>query len=272
MKFLLKLLFKLNPEYMEYRPIIWKNKVNNLFGKFKHHKYLFILSPPYCGSTLLNEIISTSSAVSVNNPFGTREGQQLPTVRHMMFDHKNRWNKSLALDWNFIKKEWHKYWDLRFPILLEKSPPNIIRAEALQAYFDPAYFVIFHRNPYAHCQSIIRRYNSSGKKAAKFAIDCLEYQRNNIGQLNNHLQISYEDLTNNPIYTKNLLKGFLKELNDVDVNLNFTAHNYKNKHLKITNLNDEKIKNLSNTELKEINSIFNNNQELLDFFGYKIIE
>lgn len=63
----------------------------------------------------------------MNNPYGTREGQGLPTVRKIMFEHNRRWDKTLDFDWSYIKNEWMKYWDLNCPILLEKSPPNIIR-------------------------------------------------------------------------------------------------------------------------------------------------
>ena len=62
------------PKYGEYSSIILKN---NFVIKKNNHKFLFILSPPYCGSTLLTELISSSGSVSVNNPFGTKEGQKL---------------------------------------------------------------------------------------------------------------------------------------------------------------------------------------------------
>ena len=54
----------------------------------EEHKFLFILSPPYCGSTLLNDIISTSKNVSSNNYLNTREGQTLPEVKQFMFKKK----------------------------------------------------------------------------------------------------------------------------------------------------------------------------------------
>src|ERR1039457_4720612 len=89
-----------------------RNFIKKILTKRRKNKFLFILSPPYCGSTLLNEIISTSHSVSVNNKEGTREGQGLPSVRDMMFNHDRRWDESLDFDWEFIKKEWMKCWDL----------------------------------------------------------------------------------------------------------------------------------------------------------------
>ena len=42
--------------------------------------------------------------------------------------------------------------------------------------------------------------------------------------------------------------------------------------MKIQNLNDEKIKKLSVNQLKLINSYFIKDKELLNYFGYSIID
>ena len=76
--------------------------IPNLINKNKPHKYLFILSPPFCGSTLLNQLISTSKNVSCNNNIGTREGQTLPEARNIMFEN-NRWDSNVSLPWERIK-------------------------------------------------------------------------------------------------------------------------------------------------------------------------
>lgn len=236
------------------------------------NKFLFILSPPYCGSTLLNQIISTSHQVSVNNPFGVREGQQLYSVKDMMFNHDRRWDPDFDFDWEYIKGEWLKHWDQTKPILLEKSPPNIIRAESIKAHFDPAYFIIFFRNPYAHCESLMRRQRKLPDNAAKFAIRYLKHQKRNIEQLDNSLKISYEQLTGKPEETIKEIEAFLPELNDLDVDQKFSAHNYQGKALEVSNLNTAKIAKLSKEAIQEINEIFKPEQELIAYFGYSIME
>ena len=65
--------------------------LKNLFLKRRENIVLFILSPPFSGSTLLNQILSTSSNISCNNNIGLREGQHLPIVNKIMF-HDERWN------------------------------------------------------------------------------------------------------------------------------------------------------------------------------------
>ena len=46
-------------------------------------------------------------------------------------------------------EEWSPFWDLGRPVLLEKSPPNLIRGRFLQALFPEASFVMITRHPIA---------------------------------------------------------------------------------------------------------------------------
>ena len=110
-----------------------------LFLKKTEAQFLFILSPPYCGSTLLNQLLSTSENVSCNNNLGTREGQLLPEVKNFMFQ-KDRWNKNVEYPWKDIKKVWMKYWDQRKTILMDKSNTNIMRVTAIKKVFDNIVF------------------------------------------------------------------------------------------------------------------------------------
>ena len=142
--------------------------LNNLLFKKNENQHLFILSPTYCGSTLLNEIISSSSNVSCNNNLGNREGQNLPETFKILFG-EDKWDEKKDIDWKHIHKVWDKYWDKSKGILLEKSPPNICRAINIDKEFHNAKFICLVRNPYAQAEGSIRRNNSSAKYAAQFA-------------------------------------------------------------------------------------------------------
>lgn len=48
-----------------------------------------------------------------------------------------------------LRGEWSVYWDLAKPILVEKSPPNLIRTRFLQALVPSAAFVMITRHPAA---------------------------------------------------------------------------------------------------------------------------
>lgn len=245
--------------------------IPNFVHKHKEHQYLFILSPPFCGSTLLNQIISTSNNVSCNNNIGTREGQTLPEVIEVMFNN-NRWNENAKLPWQKIKKIWRKYWELSKPILLDKSIPNIMRANKLKEVFSPISFICIVRSPYAQCEGIIRRTGKSAEIAAKFTIDCLRYQKENIESQKKLLFFTYEELCDNKDKVISDIINFIPELEDININKKFKAHNFKTtKSMQITNLNKEKIKNLSKGDLEVINKCFDQEKELLKYFNYPII-
>ena len=226
-----------------YQSILTKNKIKRTIRGRKENKYLFILSPPFCGSTLLNHIISSSKNVSSNNIYHSREGQQLPGVKKVLFDNKRRWHPDTTFDWTFIKSEWEKYWDVTKSILLEKSPCSIVRADVLVEAFVPAYFVIIYRNPYAHCEGVMRRNKWPPEKAANFVIKCLRFQKKNKLQLKNAITFSYEEMTEDPERIVGLLVNQLEELNDIQISKLYPTQNVRNKNIAITNLNDEKIKN-----------------------------
>ncbi len=200
----------------------------SIFLKKQNNKFLFILSPPYCGSTLLSQLLSTSKNVSCNNNLGTREGQLLPGVRHFMFQ-KNRWNERVKYPWDKVKKVWLKYWDLSKPVLLDKSIPNIMRVSEIKKEFENINFICMVRNPYAQVEGVMRRNDESAKNAAIFSLKCLQYQRQNIKNKESSLFISYEQLTENPEKTKRKIIAFLPELSDIKMDLKYKAHNFKTK-------------------------------------------
>ncbi len=146
-----------------------------------------------------------------------------------------------------------------------------MRAINLQKLFPPAYFIIFVRNPYAHCQSLMSRNDYTAKEAAYFAIKCLIHQKSNLELLDMSLFISYEEFTESPVAVQTKLQGFLPSLNDLKLDRKFNAHNFKGIPLEITNLNTEKINKLTNEELIEIDSVFSDHKELLSYFGYSLI-
>jgi hypothetical protein len=44
-------------------------------------------------------------------------------------------------------EEWSPYWDLSRPVLLEKSPPNLLKTRFLQALFPGSSFIVIVRHP-----------------------------------------------------------------------------------------------------------------------------
>tara|TARA_B100000700_G_scaffold311037_1_gene392351 strand:+ start:841 stop:1662 length:822 start_codon:yes stop_codon:yes gene_type:complete len=240
------------------------------FYKNVSHQFLFILSPPYAGSTMLTQLISSSENVSCNNNLGTREGQLLPGVKHFMFQ-KDRWDEKVQYPWKKVRKIWMKYWDYSKPIFLNKSIPNIMRVDEIQKVFSPIKYMCMVRNPYAQVEGLMRRNSQDAKSAAKFAIKCLYYQSKNKKRANT-LFFTYEQLCDNPQEVFKKIIEFIPELEDLNMDIELTAHNFKTKDkMKMVNLNHEKISKISEKDLKIINSIFKKNEDLVLEFGYKII-
>ena len=128
------------------------------------------------------------------------------------------------------------------------------------------------RNPYAQAEGIIRRNNASAKYAAKFVLDGLKYQKCNIENKYHSIYFTYEELCDDPSNVLRKLVNFLPELSDINIYTKFRAHNFKTKNkMKIQNLNDEKINRLTKNQIDIINSFFEKEQELLQFFNYTLI-
>ena len=166
-----------------------------------------------------------------------------------------------------------RYWDLRKLILMDKSTTNIMRVREIREVFEDTIFLAMVRNPYAQVEGIIRRNKATVEYAAEFSLQCLRYQRENKENGDDILFISYEDLCDNKVNSMEQINKFIPELGFINFNLKFSAHNFKtSKRIKIQNFNNEKISKISSEQLRVINSYFKKEEELLNYFGYSIIE
>ena len=228
--------------------------------------YLFILCPPYSGSTLLWKLISTSANVS-SLPL---EGQFLPELKTLM--REKPWDRDHVLPWPQIKAVWETYWDKKKPVLLEKSPPNIIRTREILANFKPVKFIVMVRNPYAHSEGLMRRNNMSAKRAANFSIMCLRTQLNNARELDNALVLTYESLVLGPAKVTQEITDFMPQLNDMDCEADFTLDSVEGTLRRpITNLNAQKIDTLSAASIASMNEVFLQHLQTLDAWGYQLL-
>jgi hypothetical protein len=229
--------------------------------------YVFILCPPYSGSTLLWKLVSTSSAVS-SLP---NEGQFLPEVEKWM--RTAHWSDQTKMPWAEIKRAWNGYWDQDKPLLVEKSPPHILRAKEIAEHFVPSYFVIMVRNPYAHCEGLMRRDKYDAHHAAMFAVRCLRQQMRNAKELKTVLCFTYEELAGNPAATAKKIEAFLPQLGELNYAQTFSLNSIDGVVERgIVDLNQKKMRLLSVSDLKAINSVLKNNADVMDYWGYEAIE
>jgi hypothetical protein len=228
------------------------------------HKYLFILCLPASGSTLLWQILRTSSHVG----FLPVEGQAL--AREILFN-KQRWNPEMPVQWEKVKEKWEAVWDLTKPVLLEKSPPHLVRARQLEANFPDSYFVIMVRNPYAFCEGVKRRWkiDSAYTEIARFWVDWAGCQIDNHRSLSRALFFTYEELTDAPGDICQRLIAFMPELQKLYPERHF---NVFEKTQRIENLNRKQIRRLTPDDMLEINGVLKSKPELMQYFHYEFLD
>jgi hypothetical protein len=129
------------------------------------HRYLFVGGLHKSGTSLVASSIATHPKISGfrNTGVPENEGQHLQSVfppasayggpGKFGFDPDARLLETspLVSEENRVRLlvEWGAHWDLTKDILLEKSPPNMIRTRFLQALFPESYFLIVMRDPIA---------------------------------------------------------------------------------------------------------------------------
>jgi hypothetical protein len=228
--------------------------------------YLFLLCPPYSGSTLLWKLLSTSENVS-SLPL---EGQFLPELKDIMRD--RQWNADHPMPWPDIKKVWETYWDKSKPVLLEKSPPNMIRAHDILEHFQPVRFIVMVRNPYAQAEGLMRHNNWTAKRAANFSMMCLRTQLKNAQELDDVLVMTYEALVQDPVKACTKLATFMHELGDMDPEASFEIHSIDGTlNRPITDLNGKKIAALCADDITTMNEIFAQHEDTIKAWGYDLM-
>jgi hypothetical protein len=235
------------------------------------HQYLFILCSHSSGSTALWRLLQTSAQVSALPV----EGQFIESVGPLM--RKTPWNPQEPLPWPAIKAEWEKVWDMSRPILLEKSPPHLIRAQAIEQAFPNAHFIVMVRNPYAYCEGTKRRGRTGlgYKRDASYAQIAAGWIRENQFQMENlqHLQravcLTYEELADQPAAAAEKVLAFMPALERLDIEAAHLIHSLEGwLERPITNLNPVQIARLSAADIAEINTVLRSHPAIMDYFGY----
>lgn len=94
--------------------------------------------------------------------------------------------------------EWAPYWDADRPILLEKTPANLLWAPFLQALFPQAAFIVMTRHPIATMLATQKWSHTSLFALFEHWLRAHETFRRDRPQLRRVLSVSYEDLATAP--------------------------------------------------------------------------
>jgi GNAT superfamily N-acetyltransferase len=111
---------------------------------------------------------------------------------------------------------WAPYWDLDRPVLLEKSPPNLVMTRFLQALFPDARFVMMVRHPVVVTLSTHRwRGRTSYAKLLEHWFSAHDRFRADAPHIRNLCVVKYEELVADPPTTLARVGSFLRLDGDV---------------------------------------------------------
>lgn len=266
------------------RTALFKGHINRKwpcphFNIEKEPHFLFIITPPYSGSTALAQILNSAHGTAFLQKRG--EGQWL--IPGMC--ETDRWDRQKIINWESVRAVWLKriefiearVQDVR--LIIEKSPPNLVRIDQLTEIFSNHSLMAFNRNPYANCSSILYRYydpknKSEGERTrilSRLADDWL-FRSDWIKRWIDKWQLTtftYEGFCAEPAACVSKLAVDLPVLQTVDVNKSIKVKHYKKQG--IINFNEEQISRLSQKGLDTISEVLTKDLTLVSFFGYDIL-
>ncbi len=242
--------------------------------------FLFIITPPYSGSTALAKVLDTSPRTMTLRKNG--EGSKLVPG----LSQKDRWNPDKKVDYASVKAVWlNRFQEVKrlYPhidVVIEKSPPNMMRIEKLSSQFSEYSFIANNRDPYANCSSILYRnwyakyFNSKKRKRLleEYAKDWMmrSYKIRELVIEKNIPLITYEHFCHDPSAILGVLRLPEGVAETMDLKAKVKVKDYEPQP--ITNQNDRQIKNLTDDEIECIGSILKSDNDLMKFFDYQVMQ
>lgn len=181
------------------------------------HKHVFVIGLHRSGTTLLANLIANHPYVSSfkDTGFPKDEGQFLQTVYppayiyggpgKFGFDLRTHLDESSHLLTKDNKEklfsEWSKHWDMSRKILLEKSPPNLLKTRFLQEIFPNTKFIMITRHPIAVSYATQKWSKTSIVSLLEHWLICHEIFEADRKHLENVFTLKYKDLVSNPDHT-----------------------------------------------------------------------
>jgi hypothetical protein len=127
------------------------------------HQFVFLAGLHRSGTTLLARLLAAHPEISGFSETGVPadEGQHLQSVYPAAKEYGGPGRFGFAPESHLTEdsplvsqegarklfEEWSPHWDLSRPLLLEKSPPNLLKTRFLQALFPGSAFVVIVRHP-----------------------------------------------------------------------------------------------------------------------------
>jgi hypothetical protein len=195
-------------------------------AKVEHHQFAFIGGLHRSGTSVIFRSLREHPLISGFGNTGAPEdeGQHLQSVYRPAtayggpgkfgFDPDAHLTDASSLITNDnrlrLLAEWKRHWDLEKTVLLEKSPPNLIRARFLQALFPNSYFVIVIRHPIAVSYATQKWTNTSLTELIEHWLVCHEKFEQDRQYIRRLLVLKYEDFVEKPQAVLEMIYSFLE--------------------------------------------------------------
>lgn len=240
--------------------------------------FLFMITPPFSGSTAIAELLCSSPAIGMLQE--RAEGQWL--VPGLCAD--ARWDPALPVNYASVQAVWlHRWQQLhaerpQLQVVVEKSPPNMVRLEHLLAQFRKTSLLANNRDPYANCASILYRMHAGAgleREARRQQLKVLAQhwllRSARIRELVVRLGIpllTYEQFCDAPATLLPKLDLPTGVAESIDVHAQVRVKDYPLQG--IANQNRRQIDLLDEAELAAISEVLQPQEELLDYFSYEL--
>lgn len=178
------------------------------------HEYVFVGGLHRSGTTLLARAIAKHDEVSGfrKTEALANEGQFLQSVYPIArefggtgrfgFDERSHMTEEhpLATEANRDKlvSEWGEYWNLERRVLVEKSPPNLLKLRFLQELFPDATFVVIMRHPIAVSYATQKWSETSLESLLDHWLVCHEIFLEDAPHIRKLMLVRYEDFVSEP--------------------------------------------------------------------------
>jgi len=179
------------------------------------HTFVFIGGLHRSGTSLVSRCLADHPATSGFHDTGAPEdeGQHLQSVfpRASAYGGPGKFGFAQAMHLTessslvtaesrrLLREEWSRHWDTTRTHLVEKSPPNLIKARFLQAMFPSSSFVFILRHPVAVAGATKKwKRRTPLAKLVEHWVVCHEIMRADLGHLHRAKVIHYEHLVMRP--------------------------------------------------------------------------
>lgn len=236
-------------------------KINSFAQK---KKWVFILGCNNSGTTLLHHLLSGHPDISIM----PAEGHFLTSVLSvpMTLDVGRLWTEKLdhfrltetnqRLNGAKLVHDWSNHVVKKNrSVILEKSPPDMVRSRWLQTIFQCSYFIGLTRNGYAVAEGVARRKHVEMARGARHWVKANRVMLEDAGYLRRFKLIKYEDLVED---TRRVLLEILEFIGveikryDFDLKANFRLSNIQKVNSGIRNFNAASIRKIPPDAFKKL--------------------